>query len=254
MFAWLMNLIIASMIFFPDKTLQEFPPDYGLAYENILIRVTDKVRIHGWWLGAENEKGVVLFLHGNAGNRSGRLFKASGWVRRGYSVFLIDYRGYAESTGKIRHENDLYADSEAAFRYLVREKGIDPSRLILYGESIGSAPAVYLAAQHAVKTVILEAPFTSLMDICRVHYPMVPPSWVANFAFDNLRRISEVKTPVFILHGTADGTCPFSMGRKIFEAAPGRKEFLEVPEGQHNDLPNRLGEDYWNKPVAFLES
>ena len=93
MIRWIANFMISSMIFFPEKTFYEKPQDYGFDWQDISIPTSDGVRLHGWFLKAQPEEGVILFLHGNAGNISGRLFKAQGWIKRGFSVLLVDYRG-----------------------------------------------------------------------------------------------------------------------------------------------------------------
>ena len=249
----LMNMIVTSMIFFPEKTFNEKPEDYHFVYEDVRLETSDHVRLHGWFFKAPAEKEAILFFHGNAGNISGRLFKAKGWIERGYSVFLVDYRGYGKSEGKIEAEADLYRDAEAALEWLTGTKKVSPSRIILYGESLGSAAAVKLGMEIPVGAVVLEAAFTSFLDLARTHYPFVPEMFLKDFEFSNLDRIAELKAPLFILHGARDEICPYAMSGKLFEKAPEPKGFLSVPSGMHNDLPFAAGEDFWQKPAEFLQ-
>lgn len=249
---WLMNLAITSMIFFPDKTFYEMPADYGLEAEDVELTTEDDVKLHGWFIPAPHEKSVLLFFHGNAGNISNRLYKIKGWVERGFSVFLLDYRGYGKSEGQIRSEKDVLRDAETAFAWLRGVRNVPLDKIILYGESLGSHPAIWLASQYHIGAVILEAPFTSFIDLAVVHYPMVPKFMLKDFAFVNIDLISKAKAPVFILHGTQDEICPYSMAGELFEIAPKPKEFFTIADGNHNDLPIKAGDDFWEKPAEFL--
>lgn len=248
--------MITSMIFFPEKTFYEKPSDYGYDWQDVDLQTKDGVRIHGWFLKAKREKGVILFFHGNAGNISNRLSKVKGWVDRDFSVFLLDYRGYGKSEGKIENESNIYEDGETAFKWLVRKveaHGRAPlQKIILYGESIGSAPAIRIASSNPVGAVILEAPFTSFFELARTHYPFVPAAFLKDFEFSNMNRIAELKAPLFILHGTRDEICPYAMAGELLEKAPEPKALFSITGGLHNDLPMAAGEDYWEKPYEFV--
>ncbi len=245
--------MIASMIFFPEKTFYEKPEDYHFAYEDVRMTTSDGVSLHGWYLKAPEDRAVLLFLHGNAGNISGRLSKVEGWVKRGYSVFLVDYRGYGQSRGSIQHQDDVLCDAKTSFEFLREKKKYPLSKIVLYGESLGTYPAIRLGCEFAAAAVILEAPFTSFVELGRRHYPMVPSVLIKNFAFPNEDFIHKIKPPLFILHGLEDEICPYAMAGELFEKAPLPKEFFSVADGMHNDLPYKAGEDYWNRPAVFLE-
>ncbi|HXV28222.1 MAG TPA: alpha/beta hydrolase [bacterium] len=252
MFRWLINMMITSMIFFPEKAFYETPEQYGLNWEDVFIQTEDQVKIHGWYLDAPLEKGVILFFHGNAGNISGRLFKAKGWIDRGYSVLLIDYRGYGKSEKKIEHGKDILVDAQAAFRWLTEVRKISPEKLVLYGESIGTYPALQLATANRVGGVVLEAPFTSFYELAHTHYPFVPKVFLKDFEFSNIDIISQINSPLFILHGDRDEICPYRMSEELFKIAPEPKELFTIPQGGHNDLPNIAGSDFWEKPYRFI--
>ena len=253
MLRWLIKMIITSLIFFPDKTFYETPQDYGFAWEDVTVQTSDGVKLHGWYLTAPKEEGTVLFFHGNAGNISHRLFKIKGWIERGISVFLVDYRGYGKSEGKIEHEQDIWRDSEAAFQWVTETKKIPLSKLILYGESLGTNPAIRLGTEYQVAAVILEAPFTTFFELARTHYPFVPKVLLKDFEFSNISRIAELKAPLLILHGTRDEICPYRMGEELFKKAPEPKEFFSISGGGHNDLPMVAGDDFWEKPGRFID-
>lgn len=244
--------MIQSMIFFPEKQFYEKPETYGFDYEEVWLETKDRARLFGWYLKANPEKGTVLFFHGNAGNISGRLEKAAGWVERGYSVFLIDYRGYGKSEGSISHQDDVLLDAHAALAWLLDQKKLLSEKIILYGESLGSYPAVRLASESKFAGIILEAPFTSLYDVAKAHYPFIIKAMMVNFEFSNARYIGHLKSPLFLLHGTEDEICPYSMAGELIEKAPEPKGFLSVPGGMHNNLLMAAGDDYWNKPLEFI--
>ncbi|OGW78526.1 MAG: hypothetical protein A2Z83_04160 [Omnitrophica bacterium GWA2_52_8] len=258
--------MIRSMIFFPGKDFYEVPEQYGLKYENVTFLTGDGVELFGWYLHAkpvvkpvfaDGDKAVLLYFHGNAGNISGRLSKARGWTERGVPVFLMDYRGYGQSQGEIRHQDDILKDAEAAVCLLKEKKGIPQSGIILYGESLGSYPAVRLACENSFRAVVLEAPYTSFTALSEKHYGMLPgfmrESLLRNFTFPNEDWIGKLRTPLFILHGTRDDVCPYDMGETLFMRAPDPKGFFPVPEGAHNDLPMKAGEAYWDKPCEFIK-
>lgn len=247
--------MIESMIFFPEKVLYEKPEDYGLHYEEITLSTQDKVELFGWYIQgspARERNSVLLFFHGNAGNISNRLYKIKGWVERGFDVFLIDYRGYGRSKGAIRHSDDVLKDAAAALDWVRKERKKALSEIILYGESLGTYPAIRLSSEHAVAAVILEAPFTSLYEVAKTHYPFVIRPFMQSFEFSNREHIEKVRSPVFILHGNQDEICPYAMADELFERAPEPKGFLSIPNGRHNDLPAVAGEDFWQKPYEFL--
>ncbi|MBI3316656.1 MAG: alpha/beta fold hydrolase [Candidatus Omnitrophica bacterium] len=256
MLRFFINFLMTSLIFFPEKTHFETPKDYGLLFEDVFFKTADGIKLHGWFLEAKPDPaGVLLFFHGNAGNISGRLFKAKGWIKRGYSVFLADYRGYGKSEGKIDHEEDVTKDAQAAWKWLREENKFTEEKIIIFGESLGSHPAIRLGGLYRPKAVLLEAPFTSFIDLAKLHYGAIPgiDFLMRDFQFQNINFISQINAPLFILHGTSDETCPFEMSEKLMAKAPEPKELFSISNGFHNDLPQKSGEAYWDKPVEFLQ-
>jgi alpha-beta hydrolase superfamily lysophospholipase len=201
------------MMFFPTKDYELLPEQIGLGYENVSLREENGPILRNWFLKAREQKGVVLFLHGNAGNISHRLFKAKGWLDHGYSVFLLDYRGYGASEGKITHQNDVIEDAKAALDWLISQRGYSSQEITLHGESLGSFPATTLATKQKFKALILEAPFTSFDDMRKKYYPYVPAFVMKDFQFSNFDMIDKLQTPLFLMHGTEDDVVPFSMGK-----------------------------------------
>ncbi len=244
--------MVTSFLFFPEKNFYEFPKDYGLVEEAVFLATADGLRLHGWFFEASPSRATLLFFHGNAGNISGRLAKAKGWIERGVSVFLIDYRGYGQSEGNIEKGADLLEDARGSLAWLEKEKRVPSERIILYGESVGSYPAIALATEKKFAGLVLEAPFTTLLALARVHYGWVPEMLLRDFPMKNEDAISEVKTPVFILHGDQDEVSPVKFGERLYELAPSPKELYVVQGGHHNDLPEVAETAYFEYPYRFL--
>lgn len=247
-----MNLLVTSLLFFPESGFYDQPAHYGLIEKEVFLTPREGVKLHGWYFEVERSPAVLLFLHGNAGNISGRLHKAKLWVERGISVLMIDYRGFGKSGGKIERASDLVEDAASSLKWIEENFGIPAQRVLVYGESIGSFPAIQLAVRQPLGGLVLEAPFTSLRELARTHYPWVPDFILKDFEMDNEGSISGAKAPVFVLHGDQDETCPFEMGERLYEAAPAPKEFFRIRNGNHNNLPEAGGASYVETPYRFL--
>ena len=246
--------MITSMLFFPEKVFLEKPSDYGLVQEDVSIETSDGIKLHGWFFEAKDSKATLLFFHGNAGNISGRLHKMKGWIDRSISVLMVDYRGYGKSQGEIKHEEDLLKDARASLNYLMSVKKQPLDKIIIHGESLGTYPSIRIGTEFKVMAVLLEAPFTSFVDLAAVHYSAIPGAefLLKDFKFSNKDYIKDLKVPLFVMHGTQDETCPYHMSDALIDIAPEPKTFFSIPDGAHNDLPLKAGDDYWDKPYQFV--
>ncbi|MCH9003231.1 MAG: alpha/beta hydrolase [Planctomycetes bacterium] len=146
---------------------------------------------------------------------------------------IVGYRGYGRSTGT-PGEDGLYADAEAAWRYLTETRGERPDRIVLFGRSLGGAVAIELARRHNPAALVVESTFTSLVDVGRHHYPLLPVSLIATHRFDSLSKIAGIACPKLFLHGTDDALIPIDLGRALYDAAQSPKRFLETPGGHNN--------------------
>ncbi|NIP18225.1 MAG: alpha/beta fold hydrolase, partial [Xanthomonadales bacterium] len=181
---------------------------------------------------AERSRGVLLFLHGNAGNISHRLDSIAIFRDLGLDVLIIDYRGYGRSEGR-PSEQGTYLDARAAWDHLVDERGIEPGRIAVFGRSLGAAVVSHLAIDTTPAGVILESCFSSALDMARRLYPFMPARLITRLdypATDNARRFN---SPVMVIHSRHDEIIPFEMGRAVYDAAPQPKRFLEI-HGDHN--------------------
>lgn len=242
-----------SGLFFPARDLYISPASMGLAFEDVHFDSGGN-ELHGWYIPASGGQ-VVLWAHGNAGNIADRLDQALEMKRAlGVSSFMFDYRGYGKSEGRPT-EAGLYQDTEAAFRWLTEGRGVKPQHIILYGHSLGSAATVDLALGEGVKAggLVLESPFTNAADVARMMYFGLPVGLVMSLKLDNIGRIGDVKMPILVIHGDRDTVINFSMGKKVFEAAPEPKTFLPIPGGDHSDCYYVGGEAYWSAWKDLLD-
>jgi fermentation-respiration switch protein FrsA (DUF1100 family) len=237
------------LLYFPTRRLAAAPAAFGLEADEVKVAAEDGVRLHGWWIRSGGLR-VLLFFHGNAGNIADRLDRARTIVRRfGLDVLLVDYRGYGRSGGSPSEEG-LYRDARAVYRTAV-EGGFRPERILLFGESLGSAVAIDLARRWPCAGVILETPFLSVPALAREHYPFVP-AWLVRSGFDNLAKIADVSAPKLLLVAEHDEVVPAAHGRRLYEQARGTRELFVIPGAHHNDTYVVGGEPYWKAWERFL--
>ncbi|MBW2442845.1 MAG: alpha/beta fold hydrolase [Deltaproteobacteria bacterium] len=170
-------------------------------------------------------------------------------------MLLISYRGYGHSEGEFPTEAQVYADAEAAWNYLVTQKGIHPGDIFIYGHSLGGAVAINLAVMHPdAGGLVVEGAFTSIADMGRQHqyYRFLPIDWITHQRFDSISKITRLKIPVLILHGTEDTVVPFKMSRRLYEKAPSPKKFKLILGGGHNNSARVGGAEYLNSVREFI--
>ena len=246
-------LFETRLIYFPSRGHEVTPAGLGLAHEDVWLTAEDGVRLHGWFLPVPQASWVTLVSHGNAGNISHRLDRALLLqARLRSSVLLYDYRGYGASEGS-PDEAGTYRDARAAYRYLSEDKNIPSERIVLLGESLGSAVSLELALARPAAALVLEAPFTSVPDMVRttIFAPLAPLVWTR---YDNLSKIRRLRVPLLVLQGDRDEVVPFAQGRRLFDEAPEPKRHFAIPGAGHNDTYVVGGDAYWRVISDFLES
>jgi uncharacterized protein len=212
--------LLNKLLFFPSREHLATPP---VPYEDVSIG-----RLHGWWVPATVPAiAQVLLFHGNAGNIGDRVPHITLLSAAGFDVLAFDYRGYGRSAGR-PSEQGTYEDARAALAAL------RPGRTIYLGESLGGAIALELAIHHPPAGLILQSTFTSIRDMARLHYPIVPRALVPD-AYPSLERIRGLRAPLLVLHGSGDEIVPLMDGEALFEAAPEPKR-IEVFDAGHNDM------------------
>ncbi len=248
---WMLARLENSMLYHPTPLTGATPGAWRVPFEAVRIDTPDGAALGAWWCPRpEPAAPVLLFFHGNAGNREDRLHNVAGLWRAGVSVLIFDYRGYGDSSGT-PSEAGLYADGAAAFDWLATRVPDRP--ITLFGRSLGGAVAARVAAVRPAAGLILESTFTSAPDMAGRVLPFPGVRYLVRSRFDALAAVRKLTAPLLVIHGSADELVPISMGRALYEAAATRdKTFREVPGGRHNDTYDVAGDDYWRWLREFL--
>lgn len=233
---FLVPLIEPGMIYFPMKELEGNPSSVGLKYEDIYLKTSDGVLIHGWFIENPLSQKVVLVFHGNGGNISHRLDLVKLLHTLPADVFIIDYHGYGKSGGKPSEKN-LYLDAEAAYDHLIDQKKYKSQQIVVLGSSLGGAVATELAVREKIGALILRKTFTSAQEMAVRMNPLYrrPIIWIRS-DFDNLKKIQEVAVPVLIIHSKDDELIPYQMAVVLYEKANLPKQLLLLEGFRHNDF------------------
>lgn len=265
------------LIFFPSSLINTTPDRLGLTYEDVWLSVpkpkeeifltkvlkiikakSAKIeRIHGWWIAnnAANTP-VLLYLHGNGANIGDNLGRVQQFHQLGFSVLVIDYRGYGRSEGTFPTEAGVYQDSQIAWDYLVQQRKIKPQNIFIYGHSLGGAVAIELGVrQPQAAGLIVESSFTSMRDMIDHQgiYSFFPADLILTQKFNSISKISRLKMPILLIHGSEDLTVPASMSKILFDAATVPKKLLIIPSADHNNVPWIGGEQYWQSVRDFIK-
>ena len=186
------------------------------------------------WAGAAKPgQPTILYFHGNGGGLQDRAQQFRDLRGEGWGLFAMSYRGYSGSTGNPT-EVDNVADAIRAYDAL-RAQGVAAPDIVLYGESLGSGVAVQVAAARPVAAVILESPYSSITDVAAEHYWFLPVRWGIKDPYDSITHVARVKAPILILAGATDTIVPAKFARRLADAIPGVKRYVEYPDGWHID-------------------
>lgn len=248
--------IVPFFIFYPEPlSPQESHPRYWGFPDATEVRIPtmDGPVLHGWWFPAVNtdsSSGAAIYFHGNAGHLGDRGTVAAALSGMGLDVLLFDYRGYGLSEGK-PSEGGLYADARAVYQWVVSQRGADPRRLFLIGNSLGSAVAVDLAMQRRTAGLVLLGAFTNTPSIARGRIRWLP-AWYLDWdeaRFDVLERVGRLHVPVLLAAGGEDRVVPPAEARRVFEAAREPKRWCLIDGAGHNDIFSH--EELWRELYRF---
>jgi len=223
-----------SLMYFPNRT-RTSPAAAGLAgVEEKLLHTPDGARLVVWYGKARPDLPTLLYFHGNGGGLIERAERVRRFMGEGWGVYMMAYRGYAGSSGS-PSETANVADARLAYGALMAE-GVPANRMILYGESIGSGVAARIAAERPAQGLVLEAAFTSAVEVGALAYPYLPVSLLLKDRYETRKYLPQVHMPLLLLHGDKDRTVPVAMGRELLLLANEPKRLVTFPNGGHSDL------------------
>ena len=230
--AWLLQ---ERFIFVPTFRIEPRTQDIVTPNEEVFLETPGNGLIHGLYLYADRPRGIIFYLHGNTGGMRRWKFIAEELCSFGFHVFVLDYRGYGLSKGR-RTESLMHSDVSACFSEVKRRFPELP--IIAYGRSLGSGFAVKLASIQPVQGLILETPFSSLLDVANSYFPFLPNSRIIRFPLRSDLLIPKIKVPTIIFHGTADRIVPYRSALELFHAAGSNPlvKMTTIPGGRHNNL------------------
>jgi fermentation-respiration switch protein FrsA (DUF1100 family) len=229
----LMYIFQRALMYFPDAP-RVAPAQAGLPRaEEVALTSSDGEKLVAWYVAPRGGKPLVLYFQGNAEGLPARVNRFTWLTADGTGLLALCYRGYGGSTGTPT-ESGLICDAEAAYDFA--RAHTPAKRIVLFGESLGTAVAVALAAGHEIGALILDAPFTSAADVGAAAYRFVPVRWSMKDTFHSDERIGRVSAPLLVLHGEQDRIVPIRFGEALFALAREPKRFVRFPQGGHVDL------------------
>ena len=245
----LLYLLQEGFIFLDEPLDDNFRFSFDTPHAEVNLDMEDGGRINVLHFTAEDPKGLILYYHGNAGNLAGWGYVAHDFVALGYDVAIMDYRGYGKSTGR-RTQKTMLSDAVAVYDHFKRKYSED--KIVLYGRSLGTGIAAYVASKTKPGKLVLESPYFNFTSLVQVHFPVFPAGPSLKFKFRTNQYLRDVECPIYIFHGTEDTVVPFKQGKKLYEGLGSKEASMFVLEGgTHNNLDSY--KEYWENLEAILE-
>ena len=223
--------------------------------ENVWFTSADGTRLNGWFFATHTkpELATIIFFHGNGGDISNVGWLAQRFAAHGFNVLIFDYRGYGASDGVAAKESELYADGDAAVDFVIKQKGIRPEQIVLYGHSLGTAIVADVASRRTEGAVVLESGFSSASSVASTALPWLPTflHLLGKNRFESARKLKTVKAPILIAHGDPDLTIPTAEAQLLYAAANEPKTLLIVPGAGHVVF-GTAGEQYLVQVERFM--
>lgn len=224
-----------KLIFAPEKLDKDYQFSFNQSFEEVSINTTDGISLNGLLFKADSSKGLIFYLHGNAGSLSSWGNVAEVYTDLNYDVFILDYRGYGKSEGSISSQKQFYQDIQTAYDELIKE--YSEENTIVLGYSIGSGPAAHLASTNNPKLLILQAPYFSLTDLTKRLYP-IAPTFLLKYKFATNEYMKDCKMPVVILHGDQDAVIYYGSSLKLKEQFKPQDKLITLNGLGHNGITN----------------
>ena len=222
-----------KILFLPTTLEQDYKYEFDHNFEELFLVPEEDAVINALHFKVENPKGVILYFHGNAGDLSrwGKITEY--FVEKNYDVLIMDYRTYGKSTGKLS-EQAIYSDAQYCYDYLLKQYA--ETEITLYGRSLGTGIASYLASKNNPKQLILETPYYSILDVAEHRFPMFPVKQLLKYHFPTFEYLPKVKCPITLIHGTEDAVVPYRSAKKLEDLKLKNFNFITVETAGHNNL------------------
>lgn len=223
-----------KFIFLDGELAEDYVYQFESTFEEINLSTEDGANLNAIHFKADSAKGLILYFHGNRGNitRWGEIVED--YVKLNYDVLVMDYRGYGKSIGA-RSMDILISDAEQFYQYALRL--YPEEEITLYGRSLGTGLASWLAGKHEPERLILETPYYSLAAVARRYYPIYPPQLALRYNFQSSKYLKTASCPIYIFHGTKDEVVPYNSAQKLYNSLPSNQaEFISVEGGRHKNL------------------
>jgi len=218
LFILISTYIFQRNLLYHPKENNYFGDPLTVEIEKVKINTQDRIELLSWYHKKNlNDYKTILFLHGNAGSLENRIHKINHFKDLNVNFLLISWRGFNGNKGKPT-EKGLYEDAKSAVAWL-KSKGINENNIIIYGESLGTGVATEIAQNENFAGIILESPFTSMIDAGKNKYPYLPVRLLLKDKYESNKKIKNIKSPILIMHGKVDTIVPFDMGKKMYELA-----------------------------------
>ena len=227
------RFLLPWVIFKPTAEFIATPASRNLSFEDVTLTTSDDIKLHGWYVPAQNPRGTLLFFHGNAGNISWRVDSIEVFHDLGLSVFIIDYRGYGQSEGRPSIQGTS-VDALTAWRWLTEERGVKADEIVVFGRSLGGAIAMDLMRCVNPRALILESTFSSLSEMVRIDFLTPAARFLVGGPWNSAQAAVALTAPTLCIHSPDDWIVPYRLGRRLYDAVASEKTFLEI-RGGHNE-------------------
>ena len=216
-----MYIFQRNFLYLPEQNYNSRGEKLNLEIKEISVPSTENITLKAWFYNNPKNKYTVLFFHGNAGGLEKRLYKLNEFKNLNLNYLIISWRGFSGNKGSPT-EQGLYSDARSALEWL-QKNNISKNKIILYGESLGTGVAVEVAQNQKFAGIILESPYTSIVDAAKIYYPYLPVDLILKDKYLSLKKIKNINSPILIMHGGADIIIPIAMGKKLFDEVQSKK-------------------------------
>lgn len=229
----LLFMVQEKLLFFPQKLSKDYQFNFLKKFEEVNIKMKDNILLNGLLFKADNSKGLIFYLHGNAGSLSSWGEVAQTYTDLNYDVFMLDYRGYGKSEGSISSQGQLFEDLQTVYDEL--KKRYSEDKIIVLGYSIGTGPAAKIASVNKPKLLILQAPYYSLTDMMKHTYPIIP-TFILKYKLETNEFIKDCKMPIVDFHGDQDEVIYYKSSLKLKKLFKESDTLITLNGQRHNGM------------------